>query len=89
MAKGTIAGSATADVLVAADEHRGEITLQHTSGSPVFLSFGDDVPVVDEGLILSATFPVITVSDHRANLAINGICDTALTAAGTYADDRS
>lgn len=88
MAKGVIAATATASELVASDDHRGEVVLQHTSGDPVFLEFGDGTPVVDQGLILSTDFPLQVVDDHRAKLAINGICDAGNSAAGTYCTDH-
>lgn len=82
--KGAIAATATASELVAADEFRGKVSMQHTSGDPVFLAFGDETPVVDQGLQLSASFPVIEIDDHRAVKAIKGICDTGNSAAGSW-----
>lgn len=87
MAKGAISASTTAAELVAADGHRGEVILQHLSGNPVFLEFGDAVPVANQGLVLSSDFPIIRIADHRARLAINGIC-AASTATGTYCTDN-
>ena len=87
MTNGAIAVTAAASVLVAADEHRGEIVLQFVSGSPTYLSFGDDVPVVGSGIILSDEFPAIVVRGTRAMGKVNGICDTALTAVGVYSTD--
>ena len=87
MTNGAIAVTAAASVLVAADEHRGEIVLQFVSGSPTYLSFGDDVPVVGSGIILSDEFPAIVVRGTRAMGKVNGICDTALTAVGAYSTD--
>ena len=87
MTNGAIAATAAASVLVAADEHRNQVVLQHVSGDPVFLSFGADVPVVDTGLVLSASASSITITGLRAMLAINGICDGVGTAAGTYTTD--
>ena len=87
MVNGATASTAAASVLVAANTDRGSVTLLYVSGSPTFLSFGTAVPVVDTGLFLSADVPVITINDQRAREAINGICDTGLTAAGTYVTD--
>jgi len=87
MVNGATASTAAASVLVAANTDRGSVTLLYVSGSPTFLSFGTTVPVVDTGLFLSADVPVITINDQRAREAINGICDTGLTAAGTYVTD--
>jgi hypothetical protein len=87
MPKGAIAATATASELVPADGHRGEVILQHISGNKVFLEFGDGTPVVDQGLVLSSSFPVIKVDDSRAGQAIKGICATGETAVGTYVTD--
>jgi hypothetical protein len=87
MAKGSISATAVASELVPADEYRGEVIIQHTDGDAVYLEFGDGTPVVGEGLVLSSTFPVIMVDDHRAPLAVKGICDTDESATGTYTTD--
>jgi len=88
MTNGAIAVTAAASELVAADTDRGQVVLQYVSGSPTYLAFGTDVPVVGSGLILSADFPLVVVEgDYQATQAINGICDTALTAVGTYTTD--
>jgi len=87
MAKGAIAATQTASELVAADEFRAEVILQHTSGSPIYLSFGTETPVVGEGIVLSSEFPVAVIRGARAMQEINGICDTGNTAAGSYTTD--
>jgi len=87
MTNGAIAATAAASELVAADEFRGEVILQYMSGDPVFLAFGNDTPVVDSGLVLSADFTTVRIRGDKARLAINGICDTALSAIGTYVTD--
>lgn len=92
MAKGAIAATADATKLVAADNSRGTVVLQHISGDPVFLEFGtmnaaesENMPVVDQGLVLSEDAPVIVVTKpHLVRGAINGICDTGNSATGTY-----
>lgn len=87
MAQGAIAVTDAAAVILAANKDRGQVVLQHVSGSPIYLSFDTDVPVVGEGPILSAKYPVAVFNGYRAIQAINGICDTALTAVGAYVTD--
>lgn len=84
MSKGSWTADATVNTLVAADVNRGSVDLQHHSGHDVFIAFGED-PVVDEGLKLTSTFPMFSIRDHRARLAIRGICATAESATGGYA----
>jgi len=93
--KGGFSATPAIKELVPADDHRGEVVLQHLSGDPVYLEFGklnenldQGVPVVEEGLVLSALFPLIKIKDHRARLAINGRCDTGDQASGTYTTDN-
>jgi len=83
MAKGSWAATAADSVLVAADTYRGSIELQHTAGSPVFIGFGE-AGVVGQGIKFAVTSPYYLINDHRARMAIHGICDTGLTASGGY-----
>lgn len=87
--KGSFAATATAAVLVpAATETRTEVTLQHLSGDPVYLAFGDDTPVVNQGLVLSSDFASIVIDDHRSGFAVRGICGPGNTATGAWSADR-
>jgi len=87
MAKGTIAATAVSSELVPASANRHEVVLQHISGDPVYLAFGE-TPVVDQGLCLWENCPTIIINDHRAGEAINGICDSGESASGTWTTDR-
>ena len=81
--KGSWSATATNAVVLAADPNRAEVILQHTSGSPVYLGFGE-IAVVGQGIRLSETGAYLQISDARARLAIYMICGAATTAAGGY-----
>jgi len=61
-------------VIAPANDSRGVLTIQHYSGDPVYLGFGDEVPESGKGVRLSATFPLLTISDYRAWGKVSGIC---------------
>jgi hypothetical protein len=82
MSKGAWNATEVDSVLVAADEFRGEVALQNNSTENVWLGFGE-AGVVNQGLILAPN-GYFVVNDHRAALAIHGICDTGKTASGGY-----
>lgn len=83
--KGSFTVSDSSEIIVPANNHRGEVTLQLASGSDdIFIGFGEDA-VVDEGLKLSSSLPVYAVTkEHLARKAIYAICDTGESATGTY-----
>ena len=84
MAKGAFTVSTESKLIVPADETRGELILQHHSGDPLFLGFGE-AAVVDEGLALTTADPILRVpSSHLSYGAVYGICDAAESATGGY-----
>ena len=83
MAKGAWSATATDSVLVAADDNRAVVVLQHTAGDDVWLGFGE-AAVVGQGIKMGAAGTYLQITDHRAMLAIHGKCDTAKTASGGY-----
>jgi hypothetical protein len=83
MSKGAFSATAADSIVIAADEYRGEINLQHASGDPVYLGFGE-AAVVGQGLFLSSAAAFLQISDHRARMAIHMKCDTGKTATGGY-----
>jgi len=81
MTKGSYSATETDSVIVAADAYRGKIEIQCTNGV-MWLGYG--VPaVVGEGTFLTEG-GIATISDHRAILAIHGICGTGGTSIGGY-----
>ncbi len=84
MENGSWSATAVVSEIIPADMYRGSVTLQLYSGDPIYIAFGSD-PVVGKGIRLSATFPLVVVSDHRAMLAIRVVCDAGQTASGGYA----
>ncbi len=82
--KGSWAATAVASVLVAENEDRSELIIQHQGGSPVFIAFDDDVPVVDGTLRLWTGEPTIVIDDYRKGKKVNAICDAGLSATGAY-----
>ena len=81
-------GNWTADsgvkTLVPANANVGQVSIQHYGGDPVFLGFGGDLPEVGKGICISAALPLVTISDHRSNLPIYGICDAEKSASGGF-----
>jgi hypothetical protein len=83
MSKGTFSATAADSIVIAADEYRGEINLQHASGNAVYLGFGE-AAVVGQGIFLSSAAAFLQINDHRARMAIHMKCDTGHTATGGY-----
>lgn len=81
--RGSWAATEAASEAIAADTHRGEFTLQHWAGSPVYLGFGS-APEPGKGIRLSENMPMIVVDDHRAGLALFVQCDAGQVASGGY-----
>ena len=81
--KGTFAATAADSVVLAADEFRSEVNIQHRSGDEAFIGFGE-LAVVDEGMSVSSTFPVLLITGPLCGMAIHMICDGAGTAGGGY-----
>jgi hypothetical protein len=82
-AKGAWTANSTGGLILAADANRAEIVLQHTSGDPAYLGFGE-VAVVGQGIRLSDSGSYLQISDYRARLALYMRCATAQTAGGGY-----
>jgi len=81
MGAGAVTATAVAADVLAADDSRRTVDLQLHSGDPVFLAFGGDEAVVDEGIVLTVAAPydsryTILAGDYRARLRIRSICDT-------------
>ena len=83
MAKGTWAATEADSEVLAADASRTAVEFQHTSGTPIYLAFGE-AAVFGEGMLLRSVMPYYQVTDSRAALAIHMICDTGLVAGGGY-----
>lgn len=83
MDKGSWSATATSSELVAANEHRGSVIVQLTSGDPVSLAFGE-AAVFGEGIQLRAVGDFMQVRGHQARLAIYGICDSGNSCSGGY-----
>jgi len=82
MSSGAVTATAAAADLLAADASRQSVDLQLLSGDPVFLAFGGDEAVVDEGLMLTVAAPYdstyrLPPGDYRAGMLIRCICDTS------------
>ena len=82
--KGGFSVTAAASTIVAADADRSELVIQHYTGSPFYLGFGDDTAVKLTGIELSYDVPVIVIKDYRTGLKVTAVCDTALAATGGY-----
>jgi hypothetical protein len=83
MSKGAWAATAADSIAVTANKHRGEVALQHTSGDPVWLGFGEPAEA-GKGICLSASGPFINITDYRAMLEIHMVCEAVKTAGGGY-----
>lgn len=83
MTKGAFAATEVDSVILKADEYRGEVSLQLQSGGPAFIGFGEPA-VAEQGVALTEGANFMSISDHRARLAIHMICGAGSTAAGGY-----
>lgn len=81
---GNWSAGANVATLVPVDGHRASVTLQHYSGDEIFLGFGE-LPEAGKGVRLSASMPMVTVTDHRAGMAVMGVCSSGKSAAGGFA----
>lgn len=82
MTKGAWNATDVDSVLVAADEYRGDVTLQCAGNGPVYLGFGEPA-IAGQGLFLTEGGS-LTISDHRAMKAVHGVCGAGATATGGY-----
>jgi len=69
MSKGTYSATAASTVLVAADEHRAHITIQHTNATQVALGIGE-AAVAGEGVQLFAAGDSVRIDGTLASYAI-------------------
>jgi len=78
------AATAADSVIRTAGGHDNTVEIQYHSGDPMFINFGDDVAVVDEGIKIFAGAPYYQIKsgDPRLLLDIHAICDGAGTQAG-------
>ena len=83
MANGTWAATDASSEVLAADVFRTSVELQFTSGSIMYIAFGEDA-VYGEGLRLHFNSPYYKVDDKKAALGVSVICDTGGVAAGGY-----
>lgn len=83
ISKGSLSITATTSELVAANLDRGSVVIQLLSGNSVALGLGE-AAVYGEGIHLVGIGSSVTIKGHQARKAINGICDTGLSATGGY-----
>jgi hypothetical protein len=69
MAKGKYTATSASTLLLAADEYRDEITIQHTNATQVALGFGE-AAVAEEGIQLFAAGDSVHVTGPKARGAI-------------------
>jgi hypothetical protein len=85
MAKGSFAlGSAASEEIVAADEHRAELTIQLRGSAVIELAFGETA-VAGEGIKLIKPGDSVQVKGHLSRLAVYGI-GTQTTSNGGWQD---
>ena len=84
MTSGAFASTAANALILAADEHREVVELQHLTGSPVYLNFGSSAVDASGVALVAITSPFYRVEGLRARMAIYGICGAGLSATGGY-----
>jgi len=82
MAKGKYTATAVSTVLVAANEYRDQLTIQHTNATQIALGIGEDA-VAGEGVQLFAKGDSVKLIGPLARLAIYMLGDGGT---GTYQD---
>lgn len=81
--KGAFSASQVSSILVPANTYRDKLVIQMTSSDPCSLAFGE-AAIFAQGVQLTTAGSVIIVTGALSRLAVYGICDTGLTAAGGY-----
>jgi hypothetical protein len=82
MGKDSWAATEVDSVIVPADMYRGEVAIQCGANGPVWLGFGEPA-VAGKGLFLTEGGSIM-IDDHRAILAVHGVCGEGSTASGGY-----
>ena len=83
MSKGAWVATDVDSAILAADENRREVVLQHTFGDGVFLSFGG-AAVPGQGVCLDSNYSYFMISDARAQLAIHARCSAGQNGSGGF-----